>query len=398
MNCWQLLGIEPDSDAKSIKLAYAKLLKSTRPDDDPEGFAALHYAYKTALSVAQPTNKRSLPRQPLSHTQKAKNQPVRTTQIVETPEDSGPSTEAFTTDDKTVIETLEPPAFDNDSEQPKSTPVIETLQKPAPDTTEEQPQDQTGDSDAFDNPAFYQQLQQDAELLRARVSALLESPEQANTVTEWQFIESLPSMVDLNFSAEASSIVFDAVSQANLQSLEQGDLHIQPPTLRYLNAFFQWESNWQRLDHEHGSDQTNAVLTHLTTKPASKQSQSLHYFSRILAFAIDMLIALACVYIAREQPGASFFNTIAIAYVGLVMPLMEASRWQATFGKRCFQLAVVRNNGLRLRWYHSFFRSYISYFCLAAFKITVWINIFISFRYNALLQDILSQSQVISRD
>ena len=50
MNCWEVLGIEPKSDKKTIKIAYAKSLKQTRPDEDPEGFQRLHSAYKEALS------------------------------------------------------------------------------------------------------------------------------------------------------------------------------------------------------------------------------------------------------------------------------------------------------------------------------------------------------------
>ncbi|MBE1159952.1 J domain-containing protein [Dyella acidiphila] len=47
---FELLGLRPDADAASIKRAYAQLLRSTRPDEDPEGFQRLHAAYKTALA------------------------------------------------------------------------------------------------------------------------------------------------------------------------------------------------------------------------------------------------------------------------------------------------------------------------------------------------------------
>lgn len=52
MSHWQLLAIEPTSDKKTIKRAYAKLLKKTRPDQDPEAFSALHNAYQVALDEA----------------------------------------------------------------------------------------------------------------------------------------------------------------------------------------------------------------------------------------------------------------------------------------------------------------------------------------------------------
>ena len=50
---FDLLGIAADADERTIKLAYAKLLKLTRPDDDPEGFQRLNQAYQQALKIAR---------------------------------------------------------------------------------------------------------------------------------------------------------------------------------------------------------------------------------------------------------------------------------------------------------------------------------------------------------
>lgn len=49
---FELLGLRPDADAVSVKRAYARLLRTTRPDEDPEAFQRLHAAYKTALAQA----------------------------------------------------------------------------------------------------------------------------------------------------------------------------------------------------------------------------------------------------------------------------------------------------------------------------------------------------------
>lgn len=47
---WEILGLdEPTDNLKHIKKAYARKLKLTRPDDDPEGFMAL----REALNMAQ---------------------------------------------------------------------------------------------------------------------------------------------------------------------------------------------------------------------------------------------------------------------------------------------------------------------------------------------------------
>lgn len=52
-NCWSILGIEPTSDKRTIKLAYAKQLKITRPDQDAAGFTRLHDAYQEAQWLAE---------------------------------------------------------------------------------------------------------------------------------------------------------------------------------------------------------------------------------------------------------------------------------------------------------------------------------------------------------
>lgn len=49
MSPFERLGLADDADERSIKRAYAKQLRSTRPEDDPQGFQQLHAAYQAAL-------------------------------------------------------------------------------------------------------------------------------------------------------------------------------------------------------------------------------------------------------------------------------------------------------------------------------------------------------------
>jgi hypothetical protein len=50
---FKILGLTRKASLIEVKRAYAKLLKTTRPDDDPEGFQRLHSAYTAALAQAQ---------------------------------------------------------------------------------------------------------------------------------------------------------------------------------------------------------------------------------------------------------------------------------------------------------------------------------------------------------
>ena len=53
MNPWAVLGLKPGAERTDIRRAYARLLKTTNPEDDPEGFMALRAAHDAALDQLQ---------------------------------------------------------------------------------------------------------------------------------------------------------------------------------------------------------------------------------------------------------------------------------------------------------------------------------------------------------
>ena len=53
MSHWQMLGLAPDADERSIKRAYARLLKVHRPDENPDEFQRLRQAYEATMAEAQ---------------------------------------------------------------------------------------------------------------------------------------------------------------------------------------------------------------------------------------------------------------------------------------------------------------------------------------------------------
>ncbi|CCJ81045.1 hypothetical protein BN134_1773 [Cronobacter dublinensis 1210] len=52
MRFLEILGLEPGADERAVKRAYAKRLKTCRPDEDPQGFQTLRDAYEEALEYA----------------------------------------------------------------------------------------------------------------------------------------------------------------------------------------------------------------------------------------------------------------------------------------------------------------------------------------------------------
>ena len=52
-NIWKMLGIEPTTDVRTIKKAYAAQVKNCHQEDEPERWQELHEAYKQALATAE---------------------------------------------------------------------------------------------------------------------------------------------------------------------------------------------------------------------------------------------------------------------------------------------------------------------------------------------------------
>lgn len=53
MNFWQILGISPTTDTAAIRHAYAEKTRACHPEEDPEGFDALHTAFSEAMQYAR---------------------------------------------------------------------------------------------------------------------------------------------------------------------------------------------------------------------------------------------------------------------------------------------------------------------------------------------------------
>lgn len=55
MDIWQILQVEPTTDKKAIKKAYATRSKEVHPEEKPEEFSRLYDAYQSALHHAKMT-------------------------------------------------------------------------------------------------------------------------------------------------------------------------------------------------------------------------------------------------------------------------------------------------------------------------------------------------------
>ena len=70
MSHWDTLGIAPTDERKTIKRAYSKLLKITRPEENPAGFQKLHEAYEFALAHINSNSDNHIPQEPQTETKR----------------------------------------------------------------------------------------------------------------------------------------------------------------------------------------------------------------------------------------------------------------------------------------------------------------------------------------
>lgn len=61
MSYWELLGIEETSDVSEIKKAFAKKLKTCRPEDDAKLYQRIRQAYEWAVKHAKNYSRKSIP-------------------------------------------------------------------------------------------------------------------------------------------------------------------------------------------------------------------------------------------------------------------------------------------------------------------------------------------------
>jgi len=205
MNCWKILGIEPDADKKSIKIAYSRLLKVTRPDDDPEGFERLHSAYKAALKAT----------------------------------------------DSTQASTILEPGSDIDlAISPEPAEVIS-------------PEETTSASDPTNPDSFSEEYEAEWNHFESLVDEAVQDQHSANVISSWENVVNSPLVTDLQFKDRASCYVFDVVSEKNVLSLESDTLYVDSGALNHLNAHFSWGANWNQLGERFSSSRLDAVLPFL---------------------------------------------------------------------------------------------------------------------------------------
>jgi uncharacterized RDD family membrane protein YckC len=412
MDCWEVLGITPRSDKKTIKIAYAKLLKQTRPDEDPEGFQRLHAAYKEAQSWED----YYYDDEPEFDTDTASDQFVDPFEAGnQQANELENSHEALVlTENVTHSEVALPPLNTTAEESLPKELVESTLHSPNNEVYIEQPVKVLSDEELalLEDIREQEKILSDSwEVFREKVNNLVLDSKACNKVENWNFLSTMPAMKDLEFRKNAGDSLFEVVSELNEEALKKKSLYIKRPVINHLNQLFQWDKLWQEYEYRYSESLLEGVFPYLeeTEKvvKGTRNTREVHYYRRIGAFAIDSAIGAAiamAIYAvgnhfspADDSYGVLWVMCWVLFYTLIIIPFQECSTHQATFGKRILSLKVIDNRGDRLNFFHAFGRSFVTLLCCGLFKFVLWINLILSWWKNELLQDSLSRSYVIKK-
>lgn len=405
MNYWRILEIDKTTDIKAIKRAYAVKLKKNKPDENPEGFKDLHAAYKSA-------------------TRYAKENTVPST--AETHESTPPATaedqyQSPNSENRTKPEIQEQYTARQYYPEPQKTwqedpgdSAFEPAEKHAGSQENADPYhselEQVASAADDENFAW---LQEQWNELRGNVDQVAESIHRINDLRSWRFFNDREALLDLQFKSEMSRYVFSKIVDA-LNNITNKQI-ISKSVLDYLDRIFHWSDRRDFLEDEYGLEVVDLILRNSAedaeqaikwTSPKFHKGDLIYagYYTRIFSTLIDwMMFSFLATWIIKTsssmfdisatKQGFDFYASV-LAYV-LIVPVMESTPLQGTFGKILFGMKVVNRKGRRVSLLHAYFRMLLFSLSTMLFQITIWVNYFIN--DGRLLHDKLSRSIVVKR-
>jgi hypothetical protein len=222
---WSILGITADTDIQGIKLAYATKLKDTRPDQHPEQFKQLHFAYKQALATAK--SRRTLP---------TINPVVAERVPDDLPTDSGNSSHS-----EDVVSTNQYQQVDIQANIDSASELI-FKEEPVPLARE------------------ISDVEEGYNILLRKASDVISVPEKRNQLSEWQFLIESPFILEPWVHGRLGIHVFNEIYRINTEARSgkrttsskrkrylAPDAEVRKSTVEYLNEIFHWSAQQNQL-------------------------------------------------------------------------------------------------------------------------------------------------------
>lgn len=352
--CWQILTIQPIRDKKTIKRAYSKLLKTTRPDEKPEEFKQLHGAYEEALSL--------LDNDWYWEDIQADEDEAAITEHSENQSD----------DDEMAKEaSQETPTSEltNYSYYSNYQPMQVT-----PNYTHGEPTHQENESEkALDVMAetamqnqFINQQKVKSDFFD-KISIVINSRLQRNLITAWDDILNDDLMFDIGFKKEVGTFILGEILEQRQRQIdacdddsEIPDSKFDQPTLAHLSGYFGWQND-PNLEHQfyhQGAihqffddlEPDNApVIADLSDEDRKLLNLKLApFYKRFLAFVVDMMVLYLVIFLVWQVLVTYDFHII---FYLILIPtaffnvfLQTSPVMQGSFGQYMFGLKLVDIN------------------------------------------------------
>jgi uncharacterized RDD family membrane protein YckC len=388
MDIWQTLEIEATPDTKAIKRAYAKKLKITRPDEDPQGFQSLHNAYKAALHRAtyweydededevddlhEENNNQTQAENVITSSEQSTDilTPSVTEEIIDS-KINEPSTEFSTklSTESSITASLEL-STESSSEFPiqnfgetSTENLSETLELNSPEISN----NETPTPEIPVNP-----LQVEGERLLGLAELFLAASDGSqNNPKNWQFIIESPYILEDHFNWRLGLELLQTIHQHNLNQVAKPLRIVGQDALSYLNNIFNWSENRQHILRALGDECATWLdmikdpmtesqqdwqskirggkLVISADKKPNSELKIADVGGRFGAWFIDfiiLMVVLALLSDGKSVDGKSiadsgFYPIICVLVAFGYFLFFEISALQGTIGKRIFKLKVV---------------------------------------------------------
>lgn len=437
MSPWQYFDLEADADERSIKRAYAKRLKSTRPDDDREAFQALREQYQQALALAR--------RESVVSFDRIEDNDAQLKQLF--------SCDKEVLEDTSVLDEIprwrdiDPHALRLVKEEPEES-LFSSCNHDTNvevENLDDEKFDQILEAAEFQSNTLNHELVGESakatELNRLllMVDALLMNKRRLVQKKHWLFLQECPYLLDFDFNRDLGTHVFNRVLMHNGRAARTGGRglwrQVSPvdgSVLDYCEGLFGWSFDRERLSSQVTSEDPTLILDSLLDSATSKrparyvrggasllldQKKSLAFyddmdggfyglaglFQRLMAAMFDFFIVFLVSFVGwcflestgiTEDFAAKGIASMLVAVMGYfpLAFLFESSSWQATPGKRLMGFKVKTRNLEPMSYGRGLWRLISLGATLPFFKIILFVNALLG---NKLIHDRMSSTCVI---
>ncbi|MCX7552851.1 J domain-containing protein [Marinicella sp. S1101] len=273
---WDVLGIDETGDKKTIKKAYAKLLRKYRPDEHPDKFQEINQAYQFALTL-----------------------------INEQLTDEAISQESPTSLSAVGVEAVDSVSIDKKNNS-------ENAGEDDPDTN--------FSVDTIDNDVEHELFvaNGEADLVEEILAQFHQMAFAKYNIkkdpSNWQFLEQFHSIQDLQLRDELSKELFKRVVEYNsFQLKENATLLLTQNMVQAIAAVLEWERDWHELQNTFPEHYVAHVFKLL--EPQTQLSGFSFLMLRIATICLEFTVAslLAKLYMLRPwAPATESFEAITI--------------------------------------------------------------------------------------